>query len=272
VFLPIFFASKIFELDLLTKTFIGFIIFSFISSCVYIINDYQDIEADKLHPEKKNRPLASGAVSKRNAILTLFFLLIIVVTLLCFFGNIKTIVFISFYFVMNLAYSYRLKHVPIVDVVIIAVGFLLRVLVGGSITEIFVSDWTVILTFTLALILALGKRRGEILNAQLTGKTRKALSGYNREFLDICISLACGITIVFYVMFILSPEVQQKFHHYIFYTFIFVFVGILRYLQQTMVFNKSESPTKLIYKDLFLQMTIVLWGLAFVLLIYFKPS
>lgn len=270
VFLPIFFAAKILDVELLGKSIIGFIAFSLVASSVYILNDYMDIEADRLHPEKKSRPLASGVLSKKIAVILLFFLLFSSVTLVMVMGNWKVLFLLSVYFFMNIGYSMGWKHIPLLDVMIIAFGFLLRVLVGGYITDLPVSDWTVILTFSLALIMALGKRRGELMNANLTGKTRKSLEGYSIEFLNVTLGMVCGITIVFYIMFVLSDEVQNRFHHYVFHTFIFVFLGVLRYLQQTMVFNATESPTKMVYKDRFLQVILVLWGLAFTFLIYLK--
>lgn len=171
---------------------------------------------------------------------------------------------------MNIGYSFGLKQIAIIDLLIISFGFVLRVFMGGSITGIPISDWAILLTFSLAMVLAIGKRRGEIMNAQLTGNTRKALDGYNVDFLNMALAVSSIITIVCYVMYTISAEVQERIHHYVFYTFIFIFIGLLRYLQQTLVFNNTESPTKMLYKDLFLQITILLWGVSFILLIYFK--
>ena len=177
---------------------------------------------------------------------------------------------IAFYFVMNLAYTFKLKHVAIVDVMIISIGFVLRVLAGGYATGILISQWAILLTFVLALVLAIGKRRGELINAQISGRTRKSLDGYNVQFADIALSISCALAIVCYLMFTLSPEVQQRFHPRVFYTVIFVVFAFLRYLQQTLVYNKTESPTKIIYKDRYIQVTLVLWLVAFLLQIYFK--
>jgi 4-hydroxybenzoate polyprenyltransferase len=171
---------------------------------------------------------------------------------------------------MNLFYTFKLKQVAIVDICIIAIGFVLRVLAGGYVTGIIVTNWAVLLTFVLALVLAIGKRRGELINAQISGKTRKALDGYNVQFADIALSISCTLAIVCYLMFTLSPEVQTKFHSRVFYTVIFVVFAFLRYLQQTLVYNKTESPTKIVYKDRYIQVTIVLWVIVFLLQIYFK--
>ena len=270
VFIPIFFAGKFFESALLIESFIGFVLFSLVASSIYIINDYVDIEKDQKHPEKKFRPLASGKISKQNALILFGILVLLTIIGAVLLNNYKVGTILLAYFILNIAYSFKLKQIAILDVMIIATGFLMRVLVGGYITGIIISDWTILLTFTAALILALGKRRGELINMNIAGTTRKSLDGYNEAFVNAALIIACTITIVCYLMFILLPETQQKFHHYIIYTFVFVFAGILRYLQQTFVFQKTESPTKLVFKDLFLQVLIVLWGIVYFLLIYYK--
>lgn len=276
VFAPLFFSGNITNVDLLTRSILAFIIFSLTASSIYIINDYSDIESDRKHPQKKDRPLASGVISKVTAKIILGILLAFVVTIVFsakdYFGDHlwKFSAIISFYFVMNLAYTFKLKHVAIVDVCIIAIGFVLRVLAGGYATGILISQWAILLTFVLALVLAIGKRRGELINAQISGRTRKSLDGYNVQFADIALSISCALAIVCYLMFTLSPEVQQKFHPRVFYTVFFVVFAFLRYLQQTLVYNKTESPTKIIYKDRYIQVTMVLWLVAFLLQIYFK--
>lgn len=276
VFTALFFSGNITNSDLFLKSLFAFFVFSFTASTIYIINDYSDIESDKKHPEKKFRPLASGAVSKTAAKGLMVFLIALVIAMIAageFYFKIniwKFAVIIATYFVMNIAYTFKLKHVAIIDVTIIAVGFVLRVLAGGYITGIIVTQWAVLLTFVLALVLAIGKRRGELINAQISGKTRRALDGYNVQFADIALSMSCTLVIVCYLMFTLSPEVQQKFHPRVFYTVIFVVFAILRYLQQTLVYNKTESPTKIVYKDRYIQVTLVLWLIVFLLQIYYK--
>jgi decaprenyl-phosphate phosphoribosyltransferase len=276
VFAPLFFSGNILHTDLLLKSIFAFFIFSLVASCIYIINDYSDIESDRKHPEKCNRPLASGAISKNTAKVILGMLMISLITLIYFSRDFleeniwKFATIIAFYFFMNLAYTFKLKHVAIVDVCIISIGFVLRVLAGGYATGILISQWAILLTFVLALVLAIGKRRGELINAQISGRTRKALDGYNVQFADIALSISCALAIVCYLMFTLSTEVQQRFHPRVFYTVIFVVFAFLRYLQQTLVYNKTESPTKIIYKDRYIQVTLVLWLAAFLLQIYFK--
>lgn len=276
VFVPLFFSGFFTDLDLLTKSIFAFVIFSLMASVVYILNDYNDIEADRRHPEKRRRPLASGAISKTKALTILFSILLIDIALVlfaqCFFNqNLwKFSAIIGFYFVMNIAYTFKLKHVPIIDIFIIATGFVLRVQAGGYITGIYISQWATLLTFVLALVLAIGKRRGELINAQVSGKTRKALDGYNVQFADIALSISVTLAIICYLMFTLSPEIQAKLHTGVFYTVIFVVFAFLRYLQQTLVYNRTESPTKIVYRDRYIQVILILWVAAFLILIYFK--
>lgn len=250
--------------------------FSLTASSIYIINDYLDIESDRKHPEKRKRPLASGEISKNTAKiifggLVLFILSFIIGGTLFFKVNFtKFSLIILAYFVMNIAYTFRLKHIAIIDITIISLGFILRVLAGGYATGIYISQWAILLTFVLALVLAIGKRRGELINAQITGKTRKALDGYNLQFADIVLAISCTLAVISYVMFTFSPEVQRRFNDKIFYTSFFVIFAFLRYLQQTLVYNRTESPTKIVYKDRYIQITMLLWFISFIFLIYFK--
>lgn len=220
--------------------------------------------------------VASGVISKSTAVAVFVLLIGLSITLVIlgqyFFSQNfwKFTTIIGLYFFMNLAYTFKLKHVAIIDVSIIALGFVLRVLAGGYATGIEISQWAILLTFVLALVLAIGKRRGELINAQVSGKTRRSLDGYNVQFADIALSISCTLVIVSYLMFTLSPEVQAKFHPRVFFTVIFVVFAILRYLQQTLVYNRTESPTKIIYRDKYIQVTLVLWIAAFLLQIYFK--
>lgn len=274
VFVAVFFSGNMHHSDLFLRSVIAFFAFSFIASTVYIINDYSDRESDRNHPTKKKRPLASGAISLAMARV----LMVVLFLLSAAFIGILNVQFgvswqnmayiLGFYFVMNVAYTFKLKHIPILDVCIIAVGFVLRVFAGGYATGLVISKWAILLTFVLALVLAVGKRRGELVNAGISGKTRKALDGYNIPFADIALSIAVALAIVCYVMFTLSPEVSSQ-HPRLFYTVIFVFFALLKYLQQTLVFNKTESPTKIIYKDRYIQVTLLVWMAFYLYQIYF---
>ncbi len=276
VFIPLFFSGNVTHLGFLYKSIFAFVVFSLTASSIYILNDYKDIESDKKHPEKCKRPLASGAISKSTAI-AIFVTLVLSVLFLIIFGQeifqrqfLKFSIVIASYFIMNIAYTLHLKHVAIVDIFIISIGFVLRVLAGGYATGIITSQWAILLTFVLALVLAVGKRRGELINAEISGKTRKALDGYNVQFADIVLSVSITLAIICYLMFTLTPEVQERFGKRVFYTVLFVVFAFLRYLQQTLVYNRTESPTKIVYKDRYIQVTLFLWLTAFLLQIYFK--
>ncbi|RDK88510.1 UbiA prenyltransferase family protein [Marinirhabdus gelatinilytica] len=269
VFLPAFFSGRLLEVSFFTESLIAFFLFSFTASIIYIINDYKDIEKDKLHPVKKHRPLASGAISKQLALLLLIPFAAFVVIGAFYFLSIQAILVLVAYFLMNLAYTFYLKNIPIVDVTIIALGFVFRVLFGGFVAVILVSKWALLLTFSLALILALGKRRGELV--LMPTNTRKALQGYTVEFLNIALTIAISITLVSYIMYSVSAEVIKNFgSDYLYVTTLFVLMGLLRYLQQSVVFNKTESPTKFLYKDHFVQLMVFLWIVSFFVIIYFK--
>ncbi|MXO32689.1 MULTISPECIES: decaprenyl-phosphate phosphoribosyltransferase [unclassified Apibacter] len=268
VFLPIFFAGKILDLHLLLNSIVAFFSFSFIASSIYIINDYIDIEKDKMHPEKKNRPLAAGKIRINHAIIVFLFLVLASYFMGYLIHSWGVILIISVYFVMNLAYSFKLKQIAIIDVVIIALGFLLRIYMGGFATNLPITVWAILVTFFLALVMALGKRRGELINVQLTGETRKALDGYNLQFIDIAITMVSTCFVVCYIMYTLDPVIKMNFHYYIVYTSLFALIGILRYLQLTFVYNKTESPTKVLYRDLFLQIDLAIWVVMIFILKY----
>lgn len=174
---------------------VAFLAFSFAASGIYIVNDLCDVEADRIHPTKCSRPLASGAVSKKWAVATavVLFVLAFTVTLRAAAVPVASIAYLFLYAALNIAYSLRLKHVPIVDVAIIAAGFLLRVLYGGAFCDIWVSPWLFLTVLSFALYFALGKRRGEL--RRVGASSRRVLVGYSQAFLDkmMYVFLACGL-------------------------------------------------------------------------------
>ncbi len=269
IFAPIFFALKINDLELLFKCFVASIAFSLIAGVVYIINDYKDIEEDKLHPKKKFRPLASGKVTKPEAVLlgiTIFILGIILsyavdpmVTLLCL-G----------YFIMNLLYSLWLKRVAIVDIFIIAIGFVIRLYVGAVAAQVLLTHWIVILTFLFAIFISLAKRLDDVVIYNTTGaKMRKSIDGYNEQFLNVASSVSLSVMLVAYIIYTTLPEVTIKFRsNNLYLTSLFVIFGVFRYLQITYVKNKSGSPVEILMKDRLIQLTIIGWIVTFGLLIY----
>jgi len=269
LFLPLFFAGDIFNLHDLLNTCIGFMAFSFIASSIYIINDYKDIEADRKHPEKCNRPLACGTVSKPAAI-ALFIGCLLTGAALSVLLMPKFIFVLALYLVINLAYSFGLKNISILDIFLLSIGFVLRVKAGGVISAIALSQWLNIMFFLLALFMATAKRRDDILLKLESGHDmRKSIKGYNLEFMNVVLSLLTAIIIVSYLIYTISPEVMERLKTYrLYYTSVFVIAGLLRYLQITFVENNTGSPTKLLYKDRFIQITLILWVLSFYMIIY----
>jgi len=273
VFVPLFFAGDFFNFAKLIELAFGFVSFSFLASSVYILNDYRDIEADKIHPAKRLRPLASGKVSKPTAILLLS-VCISISLLIGYWLAAKFLAILLTYLLLNLGYSFGLKRIPILDVMIVSVGFVLRVKAGGAIAEVAVSLWLTIMVFLLALFMAFAKRRDDVLLKINSGKDmREASKNYNLEFLNSCVTLISAVTVVAYLMYTLSPLTMEGVGtHRLYITFVFVMAGILRYLQLTYVNNQSESPTKILYTDRFIQVTILLWIAAFYVIIYLPPN
>lgn len=270
LFIPAFFAGRLFEPPVLLHAILGFLAFSLIASAVYVLNDLADAPQDRNHPDKSRRPIASGKVSPRQGIALLVLLLGAGGVLALNLGYPFLLIGLL-YFIINVFYSFYLKHIAIIDISLIGLGFLLRVFAGGAVTGVAVSQWLIVLTFLLALILGLAKRRGEYLVATEGQNFRKALEGYNLPFLDLSITVCSTVAIVAYLMYCFSPEVTERIgSDKIFYTAFFVILGILRYLQLTLVFEKTESPTRALLRDGFLQILLLGWIGAFAWLLYGK--
>lgn len=271
LFIPIFFSGELFHWDIYPKLVLGFIAFCCAASSIYIINDYRDIEDDKKHPVKSKRPLASGEVSKTLAIV-ICILLIVCGFVIAYFIREKFLFVLSIYFIINLAYSFGLKNIAILDIIILAIGFVLRIKGGAVIAVIGISEWLNIMVFLLALFMAIGKRRDDVLLKLSSGTDmRKAIKGYNLELLNVVLALICAVIVVAYFMYTMSPEVLQRLGTYrLYYTCLFVLAGILRYLQIIFVQASSGSPTKILYKDRFIQIILLLWITSFYLIIYMK--
>lgn len=269
IFLPLFFAMRITDTELLLNSFLAFIAFSLTASAIYTLNDHHDIEEDREHPKKKNRPLASGAISKAQAIIIMIVLAIAGFSLMTYI-SLNAVAILAAYVLMNIAYSLYFKHVAILDVIIIATGFVLRLFIGSAVTGIQLSMWIVIMTFLLALFMALAKRRDDVLIYLETGKKmRKVIDGYNLQFLDAAMAIMASVVIVAYTIYTTSTEVVERFHsQYLYLTALFVILGIMRYLQIAFVHLDSGSPTRIILNDRFMQLTIAAWIISFSWILY----
>jgi decaprenyl-phosphate phosphoribosyltransferase len=271
VFLPAFFAGRIANLTLLSQTLVAFISLCLLASAIYTLNDVTDRESDRSHPTKRNRPIASGRVSVRAALGLAFSLCMAGFAMAGGLG-LSVLALAGLYLAFNLAYSLGLKHIPVLDIFIVSVGYVIRVFVGGVVDDVPISIWIVIMTFLLALFLALGKRRDDVLIFNESGaKTRKAIDGYTLPFIDSAMMVMAAVNIVSYIMYTASPDVTGKFHtDKLYVTTVFVLLGILRYLQLTQVEKRSGAPTEVLFKDRFIQLTLIGWILAFMVIIYWR--
>lgn len=270
VFAPLFFGREFLYFDLLLKVFLTFLCFCIASSGIYILNDLFDIEEDKAHPEKSKRPIACGKIKPQLAI-CIMILLIIASLLFSFLLSINLFFIIVSYILLNFLYSKWLKHIAILDINIIAIGFVLRLLAGTAVTEIILSIWILLMTYLLALFLGIAKRRTDVVLAQNGLKIRKNVEGYNLVFIDTILGILSSMIIVCYIFYCISPEVQKHYKSALLYvSIIFVINGIFRYLKLALVDQSTYSPTRIVLKDRFIQIMIVCWILLLSYLLYFK--
>lgn len=274
VMIPMIFGGSLLDPSDIRASVVTFFAFSFIASSVYCFNDIIDVEADRRHPVKCKRPIASGAISVRSAwaLMALMFLLSVgTVCLLDTYSHVINVgLVILIYYILNILYCSKLKQYAIVDVCIIAFGFVLRVLAGGFATDIALSKWLVLMTFLLTLFLSFAKRRDDVLRMNETGEPpRKNTIRYNLTFINQAITITASVTLVCYIMYTVSPEVVNRFHSDLLYlTSVFVLLGLLRYIQITVVDKRSGDPTKMMLRDRFTQCVVLLWALTFLVLIY----
>jgi 4-hydroxybenzoate polyprenyltransferase len=271
----VIFAALVFDRQLspshipeLLRTIVGFLIFCLLSGVVYVINDISDVEADRNHPDKKHRPIAAGELPVNTAI-TLGAIVLAIVFPLAYLLGFEFFLVALAYFLLNLAYSKWLKHIPLIDVLTIALGFVLRVLAGVTlITVTRFSPWLYVVTTLGALYIGFGKRRAELaLLTDEANSTRKVLEGYTLPLLDQYITIVSGTTIIAYSLYTFSaPNLPEN--HVMMLTIPFVLYGIFRYLYLIQVLHHGGAPEDVLMADRPLQITIVLWGLAVLLIFY----
>ncbi len=265
---------------------VAFVAFSFVASSVYCFNDIIDAEADRRHPVKCHRPVASGAVSKTQAVVLMVLMFALSMLTLCLLTTEQivsddsplstlyspwTVVgIILFYYLLNLGYCAWFKRYAIVDVFIIAFGFVLRLLAGGLASGVVLSKWIVLMTFLLTLFLSFAKRRDDVVRMEKTGEApRQNTIRYNLTFINQAITITASVTLVCYIMYTVSPEVTARAKsENLYLTTAFVLLGLMRYIQLSVVDNRSGDPTKALLRDRFLQAVVLLWALAFALIIY----
>ena len=268
IFFGLIFDKQLFMLGPLLRTVAGFFLFCLISSAVYLFNDIADVEADRNHPEKKYRPIASGKLPVRVALATGLVLAGISLSLGYLLSPVFALI-MTVYLAINILYSRWLKHVSILDVLIISSGFVLRVAAGVAlITVERFSPWLYMITVLFSLYIGLGKRRAEMnLLAQSASAHRRVFEGYTIPLLDQYITIVSGMTIVAYSLYTFSaPNLPEN--HAMMLTIPFVVYGIFRYMQLIQVGDAAGSPDEVALKDRPLQLTVLLWGLAVIAIFY----
>jgi decaprenyl-phosphate phosphoribosyltransferase len=265
---PLFFTPQLISWANLGRVALGVACFSAMASAIYILNDWRDREVDRKHPTKQHRPLAAGTVSVSSAAVAALILTIISATVTLLYLPRGFAIVLAIYVAQNLAYNLWLKQVAILDVLCIAIGFVLRIYAGGQLIGITPTVWIVACTLLLALFLAFAKRRDDLVLG-VDDEHRRSLSGYNLPFIDASLAIVLAALVVSYLLYTTQPENMARLHSdKLFLTAPFVIAGVLRYLQVTLVEHRSGSPTRLALTDRFLMITILGWVATFAGLIY----
>jgi 4-hydroxybenzoate polyprenyltransferase len=239
--------------------------FSFIASAIYILNDIVDRHIDRMHEKKKNRPLAAGQISVFSASLLMVFSLLVGLAI-AWYLSVSFFEIALAYVFLQILYCFFFKNYAIIDVLSISLGFIFRIAAGAYLVSVPLTPWIIIATGLLALFQALAKRRDDLC-LDLTATHRKSLNGYNKPFLDVAIIIVVSCLIVVYAIYTTDLAVLERLNvHNLYFTIPFVVAGVLRYLQITYVFAKSGSPTEILLKDRFVQLSVLGWIATFALL------
>lgn len=269
VFAPLLFSLNLFNEWLWIDACWTFLAFSMVSSTVYVFNDIIDIERDRIHPIKRSRPLAAGVITIGQAWITAGICLLVAVIISLRFGTDVTAV-LGIYLALNIFYSLKGKDIIILDTMIIALGFVLRVLAGAYAIEVLPSSWMLVATFFLALLLGLGKRYNEIfLSLEEPTSFRRVLEDYNEPLLRQMLSIASSSTVVSYALYTMDSHVIGAFGtNYLVFTLPFVVFGVFRYLYLVFKHNQGGDPTEEVFGDKTMLMTLTLWLISVIYIIY----
>ncbi|WP_373288561.1 decaprenyl-phosphate phosphoribosyltransferase [Lentibacillus kapialis] len=263
VFAALLFSFPLSELEAIWLAFFGFFAFSFTASSIYILNDYKDIEADQHHPLKKDRPMASGLLNPSLALAAGVFLFVISVTLSSLFSPLFAVILLI-YFSLNVLYSFSLKHIVIIDIMIIASGFVLRAIGGAIIIDVPFTSWFLLCAMLLSLFLAIGKRRHELMLAmQQVSAHRKVLDEYSLPFLDQLIGIVTSATIVSYAVFTFTAGATT----HLMWTIPFVIYGLFRYLYLVHVKRKGGEPERVLLEDNHILITVGLYVVSVMIIL-----
>jgi 4-hydroxybenzoate polyprenyltransferase len=270
VFVPLLFSQHIFNKTYFSPALAAFFMFCLVSSIVYIFNDIIDIEADRAHPTKKDRPLPAGTISMRNAVITIIILAVLVALFLPSL-NFKFKIFLLSYFLLNLFYTFIFKHIVLLDIFSIAAGFMLRVMAGAFVISVEVSSWLILTTMFISLFLGVMKRRSEIvlINDESNKNTRKVLASYSLNFIDQMSTIAAAGVIICYALYTVSERTTKLFNtDNMIYTTPFVVFGIFRYMFLVYMNNKGENTVEIMLTDIPMIINVVLYIAVIILIIY----
>jgi len=266
VLAPLFFSGDYYDISNVAQVLKAFFIFCLVSSCVYIFNDLLDYEADSAHNKKRLRPLPSGRISKPMAVLILSIMFISACLLLYTLRMpINFIYVVSLYALINLVYSTGLKHIPVLELILVSSGFVLRLVGGGEALSIGLSPWIIAATASLSLLITVAKRRSDLVQGSDPEEQRASLIGYNVEFLNSLLSILVSVTIVVYVIFSISDYATERYGQFIIFSSIPVLIGMFRFLQLAIVFERGDFPTELITRDKGIVASILLFVCIFIL-------
>ncbi|THU40348.1 hypothetical protein FAM09_10800 [Niastella caeni] len=271
IIFPSFFGKKKITFQVAEDLLLAILLFSLLSSCVYIINDLADLSADRNHPTKKRRPIAAGEVRVPTAIIICLLLLggTFFLTLQVLSNQIAML-WLLFYLFFNLLYTFLLKHLLIIEFYSIAIFFEIRLFYGGSITDITISPWLALTVFFLATLIAIGKRRDDVLlQANSEQNIRTNTKHYNIIFLDALITINSSLLVFIYIVYSVSDWVVNNYSKYFYLSDIFVILGLSKYLYTVFVNKKSGDPVKLLLEDKFLLVCLTLWFLSVYKFIYY---
>lgn len=268
VWAPLIFSGRYTEWLLFEKTLYGFICFCLVSSAIYAINDICDREEDRRHPIKKNRPIASGLISAHSAVM-IGTVLLGIALVLGYWIRLSFLLTLLIYAVLNIGYSFRLKHIAILDVMTIAAGFVLRVLGGSFATGIMPSHWLILCTMMISLFLGFTKRRAELLAInQEENTSRQVLADYSITFIDQAISMVTGATIVCYALYTVDQRTVAEFDtHAMLLTVPMVIYGLFRYIYIIYHMKEGDDPTGTIIKDFPILIDLLLYVLLCIIII-----
>lgn len=269
IFAPLIFSRQLTNVNDLFTVFLAFLAFSLSSSAVYIFNDINDIESDKLHPIKKYRPIASGELTIKIAIIIMVFLIGGIAVTMVLFNNSFIAVLIS-YILLNVLYTIKLKNVVIIDLMAIAAGFMLRVVGGAVVISVYISSWLILATLFISLFLAVMKRRSELDITQMDSPgTRKVLSEYSFNFIEQIVSISAAGVIICYALYTVSERTIREFNtEAMIYTTVFVVFGIFRFMYLVYKKSKGENATEIMLTDAPMIINILLYIISIIIIVY----